>query len=363
MSSIKKQININPDLFKVGGREKKKKEKKTRKQKEANFNVISPNKAKKTLIEKIREHRRNKTMKKNLPEKSDNFKNEFNDSMNYLNNLVNETPVKENINSTVLEEKNTHLNVRNDNSNIINTRQESQNENKNQINRIHNKTLKSHHNYYDKNYESDTEINMTLPNDLNNLEEGVINLNNILPDQPYGCLKGGKKPTYRNWLHSTRKNLENNKPNLIVHDEHDFNKELHNRQAKLKELKTENEKKKPIVRVNEEILNNFDEKMKILNKKTFKKKYKLGRSKKNRTISILLKGYRQKEKVQDEYKKILNDDIKKMKKYLKKRGILKTGSTAPNDVIRQMYSSTILSGSVNNLNKDVLMHNFLNDDI
>jgi hypothetical protein len=361
MSSIKKQININPDLFKVGGRERKKKDKKTRKQKEANFNVISPNKAKKTLIEKIREHRRNKTMKKNLPEKSDNFKNEFNDSMNYLNNLVNETPVQENTNNKNLVEDNQPVNIPNANTNITN--RESLREERNQINRIHNKTLKSHHNYYDKNYESDTKINLSMPNDLNNLEKTEINVNSILPDQPYGCLKGGTKPTYRNWLHSTRKNIENNKPNLIVHDEHNFNKELHSRQAKLKELKTENEKKKPVVRVNEEVLNNFDEKMKILNKKTFKKKYKLGRSKKNRTISILLKGFKQKEKVQDEYKKILNDDIKKMKKYLKKRGILKTGSTAPNDVIRQMYSSTILSGSVNNLNKDILMHNFLNDDI
>lgn len=352
MSSVKKQININPDLFKIGGKGKNKKEKKTRKQKEANFNVISPNKAKKTLIEKIREHRRNKTMKQNLSEKNVDFKNEFNDSMNYLNNLVNETPVQENVN-------NQSANIHNKNANII-TRNESSQEATNQINRIHNKTLKSHHNYYDKNYESDTEINVSMPHDL---EEAEIKTKDILPDQPYGCLKGGKKPTYRNWLHSTRKNIENNKPNLILHDEHDFNKELHNRQTKLKELKTENEKKKPVVRVNEEVLNQFDEKMKILNKKTFKKKYKLGRSKKNRTISILLKGFKQKEKIQEEYKKILNDDIKKMKRFLKKRGMLKTGSTAPNDVIRQMYSSSILSGSVNNLNKDVLMHNFLNDDI
>ena len=48
--------------------------------------VISENR-KKTLIEKIREHRRNKTMKQNISEKNVDFKNEFNDSMNYLNNL------------------------------------------------------------------------------------------------------------------------------------------------------------------------------------------------------------------------------------------------------------------------------------
>ena len=262
MSSVKKQININPDLFKIGGKEKRKKDKKTRKQKEANFNVISPNKAKKTLIEKIREHRRNKSMKQNLPEKSDNFKNEFNDSMKYLNNLVNETPVQENVNN------NLENNQENNQSTNIITRNESSQEAKNQINRIHNKTLKSHHNYYDKNYESDAEINVSMPYDL---EEAEIKTKDILPDQPYGCLKGGKKPTYRNWLHSTRKNIENNKPNLILHDEHDFNKELHNRQTKLKELKTDNEKKKPIVRVNENVLHHFDEKMKILNKKTFKK--------------------------------------------------------------------------------------------
>ena len=162
MSSVKKQININPDLFKIGGKGKNKKEKKTRKQKEANFNVISPNKAKKTLIEKIREHRRNKTMKQNLSEKNVDFKNEFNDSMNYLNNLVNETPVQENVNSQ-------SANIHNKNANII-TRNESSQEAKNQINRIHNKTLKSHHNYYDKNYESDAEINVSMPYDLEEAE-------------------------------------------------------------------------------------------------------------------------------------------------------------------------------------------------
>ena len=36
------------------------------------------------------------------------------------------------------------------------------------------------------------------------------------------------------------------------------------------------------------------------------------------------------------------------------------GSTAPNDVLRMMYESCILTGDVKNENGDILVHNYLN---
>ena len=59
--------------------------------------------------------------------------------------------------------------------------------------------------------------------------------------------------------------------------------------------------------------------------------------------------------------KVCGSSINDVKKYLRKHGFLKAGSLAPNDVIRKMYESTMLTGDITNTNKDVLMHNFMHD--
>jgi hypothetical protein len=40
-------------------------------------------------------------------------------------------------------------------------------------------------------------------------------------------------------------------------------------------------------------------------------------------------------------------------------GLLKVGSDAPPDVLRNLYETTKLTGDVNNVNKQVLLHNFV----
>ena len=55
--------------------------------------------------------------------------------------------------------------------------------------------------------------------------------------------------------------------------------------------------------------------------------------------------------------------IQDVKKFLIKRGFIKVGSTAPNDILRKMYESAILiCGEVQNHNPENLLYNFMNDD-
>ena len=56
-----------------------------------------------------------------------------------------------------------------------------------------------------------------------------------------------------------------------------------------------------------------------------------------------------------------NKTIQEIKNYLKKHGLIKAGSSCPDDVLRKMYESAVLTGHVKNKNKDTLLHNFLND--
>ena len=46
---------------------------------------------------------------------------------------------------------------------------------------------------------------------------------------------------------------------------------------------------------------------------------------------------------------------------MKDRGLIKAGSNAPNDVIRKTYESAMLTGDIANVNRETLLHNFLND--
>ena len=48
-----------------------------------------------------------------------------------------------------------------------------------------------------------------------------------------------------------------------------------------------------------------------------------------------------------------------IKKYLRKHNLIKIGSIAPDDVLRNIYERSYLSGDVYNKNPDMLIHNFL----
>lgn len=92
-------------------------------------------------------------------------------------------------------------------------------------------------------------------------------------------------------------------------------------------------------------------------KKTVTKKYTLGKSQNNRTVSILLKDRNTRKQIISQQKELKRKSVKEMKKYLRDHNIIRIGSDSPNEVIRQMYESSILAGDIVNHNKDILLHN------
>ena len=90
-------------------------------------------------------------------------------------------------------------------------------------------------------------------------------------------------------------------------------------------------------------------------------KYKLGKTKGSNKVSVLIKNNQTRKKVQHEIGLLKQKHILDIKNHLREKNLLKVGSFAPNDVLRQIYEQSILAGDVENKSKDTLIHNFYND--
>jgi hypothetical protein len=107
--------------------------------------------------------------------------------------------------------------------------------------------------------------------------------------------------------------------------------------------------------------NQISQPTKIKNKirQTITKKYKLGRTPGSNVVSVLIKNNETRRQVQQEHGVLRRESIVEVRKYLHDHGLLKVGSDAPPDVLRNMYETAKLTGDVNNVNKHVLLHNFI----
>lgn len=373
-----KTITINPSLFSLSTtKTKKNKEKKL---KPPPNNIISPNVLKNKLLKRIKEHKQKETSNLDNNKKSLNiqtndseaskFSDEFHDSIEYLQTLSKQKKWKD-------EKKNNDL---------INLKRKED---------LERKTVK---NYERIEY---PHVNLELPEELQMNTESFIETppiftvkQNNLDNVPYGILKGGSKPTYRNWAKTQKNNIVLNPNSALVIDGYKTNNiklERENRlnhlreKLKMKELEnntkdfkpiesiimTQNLIKKPNVnleiptssKINIEI--NEDEEiiaMKKIIKKTTMRKYTLGKSIIKRKVGVLIKDRGTRKKILNAQKELKRKSIIDIKTYLREHNLIKIGSNAPNDVIRKLYESAMLSGEITNSNSENLLYNFSKEE-
>ena len=233
-----KTISINPSLFSMGGsKTKKNREKKTT---NSVVPLISPNVLKNKLLKRIKEHKQRETENlefntKNLPThelsmKNDivkpdlsSFSDEFSDSINYLQTLSKQKKVND----------------------------EKDNYERQKINRkeqLERKTIRNHQPISQTHIEHN--VNLDLPEELMisplivvntdtmNSAGNPIQLHTRTTDSiPYGILKGGTKPTYRDWARTQRNYDVTNPQAALTIQGVELNKKQNERENRLNSLR------------------------------------------------------------------------------------------------------------------------------
>ena len=193
-------------------------------------------------------------------------------------------------------------------------------------------------------------------------------------DIPYGCLKGGKKPLYAAW-HKTLKATpaivppaappapaslsESSLPASLGGGETNVGREgrLEHLRARFSAL---SQTSAPAQQTDSDGLPPVSKRR---GGKTVRRKLTLGKSKTHRIVSVLIKNNQTRKKITDATTGLKETRLRDVKRYLNHHGIIRVGSVAPNKVLRQMYEASNLAGDVFNRDKDILVHNCLNEPV
>jgi hypothetical protein len=389
--SEKKTIQINPSLFEFNTKKTRQKKPKIEggiKMKSSISKTPKNKSLKNGILKMIREKQQNDYQKlfsekstKGKPNKGissneiDNFKNDFQESIEYFNALEKEEPpslnppknktLKNYPSSTgsalqLQPQVATHP-MHTNNGGMINTEYEN--------------------------------VNLSLPNDFDSMPPIRLNPPNIKhssynykpavtqtqvggkQDAPqWGCLRvGGKLPTYRTWKNATQKNRGEN-PNIMTN--HDTIPASTSSASILPVAKPENEsvvnlmkesqieriKQKSTIKQMKTQMDNLNKPVKkqLKQRKIARRTYRIGKSKVLPKVSVLVSNRTLRNNITTKAQLLKQTPINEIKRFLIKRGFIKVGSNTPNDILRKMYESvSLICGEVQNHNSENLLYNYL----
>jgi len=190
----------------------------------------------------------------------------------------------------------------------------------------------------------------------NKTKKSNINVHNdnfdILKNEPpYGNLKHGNKPTFKQYNINTlstplNQQVECNQiiPSVPIIE------------CIPKEIQIQNETLiQPVFTESKEIIENKSINQNI---KQIKKIFTLGKNKKNKTISVLINGSKTRKKIIHNRENLKKEKLSTIKNYLKKNNLIKYGTCAPSNLLKELYESSNISGEIYNTNGKTLIHNY-----
>lgn len=211
-----------------------------------------------------------------------------------------------------------------------------------------------------------------------------LHIKTSVTNPSYGCLKNGSLPTYRNF---TQKNyaspaaFPNYYSSSVMNSELSFPKSEAPIVAATfvaapaaaatsyagpsnvvpNSLRTSEILQK--YQLHKSTQENQKKKIKYLKqRKIFKRTYRVGRSSIKPQIGVLVSNRTLRSRISTQCQLLKQTPIQDVRKFLIKRGFIKIGSNAPNNVLRKMYESVAtVCGEVENHNPDTILFNFVGE--
>ena len=362
--SNKRVIKVNPDLFKIPDNTRKKapkapknKEIKVKSSHEKNKSI------KKKLLNFIRTKQQNLLKERAKPElyesaTSQKFHDEFQESLDYLSQLVEDDEKKPISHTATSHTVASHTSV--PHTSVPHTSVPHTSVPHTAVPHTavphtaashtsvpHNSTIKNYHSYED--------VNIDFPENIQPMNMSSLKPNIMAPpiqiSQPpkYGCLKNGSLPTYRNWRNQTQKNYAPIAPTV-------GGGVMTQTAISPTQLSTFKQTQNLIESIENEKA--FKKKPKFL-KKIKRRRFTIGRSKTHPKVGVLVSNKTMRKQVDTKKVMLQQTPIQDVKKFLIKNGFIKVGSVAPNSMLRKMYETvSMICGNVTNHNSRNLLYNY-----
>jgi hypothetical protein len=326
----KKTIQINPDLFKISSASSTRKNRSSDKIRIKNTHE-KPKKMstiKRNILKMIRNHQDERRRKKIIDDDnpiitpstsvSQQFHNEFNESLEYLSNLTKD----------------------------VNNKKQSC-------------TIKR--------YPSSTPMPMAV----------AMPIQAVTPK--YGCLKNGKLPTYRNWINQTRKNIPTYQSHqqiqipmqqqIQIPMQQQIQPQMQQQQIIIQNSEKEKEMKNNLKKLSK--IEQFERRLSEKDvckrwkhpkqKKIIRRTYYVGRSKVHPRVSVLVSNKTIRARTTLKQQELKQVPIAEVKKYLLKHGFIKVGTSSPSYILREMYENAqLICGEIKNHNPENLLYNYFN---
>jgi hypothetical protein len=220
-----------------------------------------------------------------------------------------------------------------------------------------------------------TEVNIDLPSAFIEAQPTpIISLNG---EPEWGCLKNGIKPTLRTLNNTTLKaatsatfvdnsiyahdnnNVNNNANNNANNEVHTATNDAIDTTYGTRKQRLDEYKRDHV----QNIIKNQQPNVKIRETKQhiITKKYKLGKyvNKNGPVIGVLIKNRQTQYNIEKKRNEMKHIPLHTIKARLHKKNLLKVGSIAPPDVLRELYETAVFAGDIEYENEGTLLHNFL----